>query len=112
MTAFGFPKQERLRSSSEFKSLSARGRKIHTRSFLILVLATDGHPRLGVTVSRKVGNAVVRNRVKRYLREYFRHHKGLFKNADYNIIARKGASTLDFCGVCAELDRALQAPLA
>jgi ribonuclease P protein component len=52
-------------------------------------------PVLGVTVSRKVGNAVQRNRVKRRIREWFRHHRGaLPPTAVVVVIAREGAAEL------------------
>jgi len=59
---------------------------------------------LGVTVSRKVGNAVVRNRVKRLVREFFRlHFEYLPKSADISIVARRNAGFLGFVDVAAEL---------
>ncbi len=52
-------------------------------------------PRLGLTVSRKVGGAVVRNRVKRRVREWFRHsRKALPAGVDLVVIARRGAGEL------------------
>ena len=56
-------------------------------------LAPSGRARLGVTVSRKVGNAVTRNRVKRGIREWFRHHEGPLEG-DVVVIARPGAGEL------------------
>jgi ribonuclease P protein component len=50
---------------------------------------------LGVTVSKKVGTAVERNRVKRRIREWFRHHRtSLPESADLVVIARRGAAAL------------------
>jgi ribonuclease P protein component len=103
-----FPKVERLRKRAEFLALSQSGRKVYTPHFLVL-RGGDGavRTRFGVTVSRKVGNSVVRNRVKRLLREFYRHHKHCFALADYNTIARPGAGELDYAAVCQELTNAL-----
>lgn len=107
--ACGFPKQERLRSRGQYLLLAEQGRKVHTQNFIV-VWAERGAPlpRIGLTVSRKVGNAVVRNRIKRLLREYYRQHKELFLAADYNIIAKRGAASITMSGLCQELDRTLR----
>lgn len=105
----GFPKEERLRSRSDFLRVSAHGEKVVSRNFVLLrQQSPTGTTRLGVTVSRKVGCAVKRNRVKRLLREFYRHHKELFPPADYNIIARQGAPLLAYRDVVEELTRALR----
>lgn len=61
-------------------------------------------PRLGITASRKVGNAVVRNRFKRRIRDWFRHNRGqIDSNLDLVVIARRSGARLSF----AELDERL-----
>lgn len=70
---FRFPAHLRLKSPAEFKAVYDR-KKSAGDDVLIVYAAESGlpHPRLGVSVSRKVGNAVVRNRFKRLFREAFR----------------------------------------
>jgi ribonuclease P protein component len=68
-----FPSNLRLKSPADFKRAYDR-KKSASDPFLIVYAAENGlsHPRLGVSVSRKVGGAVVRNRYKRLFREAFR----------------------------------------
>lgn len=62
--------------------------------------------RVGITVSRKVGNAVVRNRIKRFVREYYRYKKETIPGRrDINIIARKYASHLSGTQIFCDLDK-------
>lgn len=104
-----FPKDERLRKRREFLALSEGGEKVHSRNFMIISRkAESAAPRIGITVSRKVGNAVTRNRIKRLVREFYRMEKSLFAAAEFNIIARQGASHLDFPAVRHELARLLR----
>lgn len=66
------------------------GCKYHTSHFVILVKNSGfNFPRLGLTVSKKVGNAVHRNKIKRQLREYFRNNKIVFCNFDYVFVVKK-----------------------
>jgi ribonuclease P protein component len=68
-----FPHHVRIVRSSEYRALYKAGKKIHSERFVLFCRANNlGHPRLGITVSRKVGGAVVRNRIKRLLKEIFR----------------------------------------
>jgi ribonuclease P protein component len=76
------------------------GAKRHTRHFLVLVAPQPSSvvaagPRFGVTVTRKVGNAVQRNRVKRLLREALREHRAMFPSGhDVVWIAKRNALAL------------------
>ena len=69
----GFPRRQRIVRRSDFGLLYKTGRRLDAGKFVLFVRLNDlGFPRLGLTVSRKVGGAVVRNRVKRLFREVFR----------------------------------------
>ena len=103
-----FDKSGRLRKRSEFTAVAARGSKLYLPDFIIVKAVSElSWPRIGITVSRKVGNSVYRNRIKRLIREFFRNNRELFLSADYNIIARSGAVNLGFDGVCQELANGL-----
>jgi ribonuclease P protein component len=68
-----FPRSHRLTREAQFRLLLARGFRHSTPHLVVHLLVNElGHSRLGLTVPRKVGNAVVRNRVRRRLREAFR----------------------------------------
>jgi ribonuclease P protein component len=77
-----------------------RGAKLFADCLVVLVLPngrTDGLTRLGLTVSTKVGNAVVRNRLRRRLRELFRTRRhALPRGLDMVIIAKTNAAEADF----------------
>lgn len=64
--------------------------------------------RLGVTVSKKIGCAVTRNRIKRCIREIFRHNRHLLPAVDMNVIARRESATMDFRSVQRELEKAFR----
>lgn len=84
------------------------GRKIHTDSFLVFVSPQrePGPARIGITASRKLGGAVVRNRVKRLVREAFRRHKLLFPaGLDVVFIAKKNAVEVEYDQVVREIEK-------
>ena len=106
MGAFSFPRGQRLLKPGDFKRLFKEGKRIDSDHFVVLY-ARNGlcRSRLGVTVSKRVGRAVTRNRVKRLVREHFRHHKAVLKNSyDVNVIAKVGSSALSSRQVRGALD--------
>jgi len=111
-----FRRTDRLLASQEFRRVLRTGRRIPHRDVVVIVssgkdkrrengtLATEQGSRLGITVSRKVGNAVCRNRFKRRVREWFRHRRAEFGgDLDLVVIARRSGGRLGQ----AELDRRL-----
>ena len=71
-----FPRSCRLTNRRQFLAVYGRGRRVSSSSFTLFCLPNSlDHCRLGVTVSRKTGGAVRRNRCKRLLREVFRRHR-------------------------------------
>jgi len=93
---FSFTKADRILKRPDFFRLSKTGKKIHNKHFVaIFSPGRFERARLGVTVTKKVGHAPTRNRIKRVCREYFRlnRHK-LTGNWDINIIAKKEAADL------------------
>lgn len=78
------------------------------RSEQIEGLALD--PRVGFTVTKKVGNAVVRNRVRRRMREALRQaNPELFQNGhDYVLVGRKEALSIEFNTLCADIESTLK----
>jgi ribonuclease P protein component len=104
-----FPRRARLTKRSEFLTLSRHGRRVHTSHFVVLSKVNGMEQnRLGITVTTRVGNAVVRNRIKRLLRESFRRWKEPASNGqDIVVIAKRGAEMLSLSEVAAELQTAL-----
>lgn len=102
-----YPGIYRLRKSWEYQLVKKMGCKFYTPHFVLLVSDNKiNHSRLGITVSRKIGNAVQRNRLKRIIREFFRRRIHLFYGLkDYSVIARRGAAQLTFSEVNVELEK-------
>ena len=71
---------------------------------LLSVPATNEFSRIGITVSKKNGNAVRRNYIKRFLREFFRLNNYKFNNFDYVVIVRKTFSKKNSIFIKNELD--------
>jgi ribonuclease P protein component len=108
--AEGLGPEDRIRRRSDYLQIQKRGRRLHTRHFIILVLPNEtGLRRIGVTVTKKVSSAVGRNRVKRLVREVFRRNRSLFpEGSDVVLIARDGAASLSYALVLDEMRGALE----
>ncbi|MCP4261925.1 MAG: ribonuclease P protein component [Planctomycetes bacterium] len=73
MKRFSFSKEKRLISNEQFKSVLDRGQRLSNGMLTLYMAKNDySYPRLGVSVGKSCGGAVVRNRLKRLLRETFR----------------------------------------
>jgi ribonuclease P protein component len=104
-----FRPQDRIRKRSEYQALYDGARRIPSRSFVLFVLANDlGRPRLGITVTRKIGNAVRRNRAKRLLREVFRRHKSELQDVDIVVNGRAALPEAEYRTLETELLQCLR----
>lgn len=102
-----FGKAAHLRRRREFLAVQDRGRRLFARELVVLSIPNGcGRARLGITVSSKVANAVVRNRIKRWVREAFRAVAAQLPAVDLVVIARSGAGTVGLDGARAALDGA------
>jgi ribonuclease P protein component len=96
----GFGKAARLRRRREFLAVQQRGARVFAGDVIVLALnAGAREPRIGITVSSKVTNAVGRNRVRRWAREAFRSVAPELPPVDFVVIARAGALTLGLPGM-------------
>jgi ribonuclease P protein component len=102
---------QKLRKRAEFMAVR-RGEKRRGRFFLLEVMdrGDEGAPRVGLTVTRKAGNAVQRNRIRRRLREAIRLHAAgdMSPGNDYVIVGRPEILTAPFGSLKSELSRRIR----
>lgn len=109
MRAQGLPPALRLRRRLDFLRVQGQGAKHHVRHFLVFVVRNPTRSqlpgaRLGVTVTRKVGIAVVRNRIRRWVREAFRRERRSFAtDVDMVWVAKRSAATGHYAEVYADM---------
>ncbi len=103
---------DRVRKRFEFRRVRDLGRRVHTKSFLLLVSAANSREgerepqasRLGITVTKQIAGAVGRNRLKRLLREVFRQNRAIFPNGtDIVVVAKRSGSVQSYGDVRDEM---------
>jgi ribonuclease P protein component len=101
-----FGKEEKILRKKEFSAAYDRGKRLSSANFIVFLNPNQqGKLRLGITVSKRVGKAVQRNRIKRLLREFFRVNKERLPQAqDIVIVARKDTSAKKLEEVSRELE--------
>jgi ribonuclease P protein component len=104
-TRYFFPAEHKIKKRRDFLTVKKNGHLLRCPYFLVILnTRTSGPTRLGVTVTRKIGGAVVRNRIKRYLREFFRlKYQKLPASTDISIIGLRGVEKLSFSDIQREL---------
>ena len=91
-------KRFRVKKEKDFNAIFKEGKSFANRKFVIYRLENnEQHFRVGLSVSKKLGNAVTRNQIKRRIRHILIEHKDqLVENVDFVVIARKGVEILDY----------------
>ena len=94
-----------LKKNRDFQKVYRQGKSYANRFFVMYVLANGTEEnRLGISVSKKVGNSVVRHRITRLVRESYRLHENIFNSGlDIVVVARVGAKEVGY----AEIESAL-----
>lgn len=76
----GLPKKERLTKNVDFESVLKEGKKVWIKNLLLLIYKPNNlnYSRIGIVVSKKIKKATQRNKIKRWIREFYRRNKSLF----------------------------------
>jgi ribonuclease P protein component len=100
-----YRKLERITNHSRYRTIYQQGVWRSSQHFTAITCSNaQGARRLGITVTKKMGNAVKRNRVKRLIREFFRLNKALFPaEHDVVVMAKRNMPPLTYLEACKEL---------
>jgi ribonuclease P protein component len=104
-------KELRIKKNKDFQEVFKKGKSFANRQFVVYVLKKEGQDifRIGLSVSKKLGNAVKRNQIKRYIRQTFLELQDeIHTGKDYVIIARKPAADMDMHEVKDSLEHVLK----
>ncbi|VAX28281.1 Ribonuclease P protein component [hydrothermal vent metagenome] len=110
MSRFSFHKCERLAKRPQFEKVMAEGRRKRVSTICTLFMLPNGlnRKRLGIIASKKIGNAVIRNRAKRKIREAFRRIKDrIDPGMDIVVISGKDLVPLSVCTLEEKLSKPL-----
>ena len=93
--------KDSIKKTREFQKVYKKGKSFANKYLVMYILTNERtENRLGISVSKKVGNSVVRHRLTRLIRESYRLNKDLFiKGIDIVIVARTGAKDIDYSKV-------------
>ncbi len=105
MKAQSFRRAEKVTNKSSYQIIYKQGGRRSSQFFTMIICGNpNGSRRIGITVTKKTGNAVFRNRIKRLIREFFRRNKDLFPAGhDVVIMAKKNIPSLTYQETCSEL---------
>lgn len=103
-------KAYRIKKNSDFQAIYKKGKSVANRQFVVYTKVNKEltHFRLGISVSKKIGNAVVRNRIKRAIRENFKVHKDDLIPIEIVVIARRPAKDMDTLQIQSSLEHVLK----
>ncbi len=90
-----------LKNNRDFVNVYTSGKSYANKFLVIYTLKNNSdRNRLGISVSKKVGNSVIRHRLKRLIKESYRLHEKMFNSGlDIVVIARKGSDACDYAGI-------------
>jgi len=104
-------KEYRIKKSDEIELVMKKGRSKANRTFIVYKLknpVTDKY-RVAISAPKKLGNAVVRNKVKRQIRAILQQNKSLFQNGhDYFVIARPNILEIDFLSLTKQMNHIMR----
>lgn len=103
-------KAYRIKRNSDFQTIYKNGKSVANRQFVVYTYKNKDlkHFRLGISVSKKLGNAVTRNRIKRAIRENFKVHKQNIIAKDIIVIARQPAKDMNTLEIQSSLEHVLK----
>ena len=103
--ARALPRAARLRRAAEIQSVFERGIRVESTAFLLLWRSAEGGRKVGFAVSRRVGGAVQRNRVRRRLREAYRQSQAFPSDVMLIFVGRPAAGSAALPELIAEMSR-------